>query len=211
MKKILILAVITSALALNIIGVVKADLATPFVDTAEVGEISTGQCWLISGFQDEYLVVVATDAEEYIVLSATSDKGVVDESLLGKPVILNAKVIEKKIRTDGNIYMLLKILSVKLAAIEQAMVDESKENKEINEEKVKAIGIKALRDKDAMTKIRYFPEKIDDKYIRVYPPKKRDESWLVYYTPPYKKGAYCVWYVEINNEGEIIGGQYKVE
>lgn len=125
MKRLLSYILITGVFLLNIIGVVKADFATPFVDTAEVGEIATERCWLISAFQNAYLVVVATDTEEYIVLSAIAAEGVVDESLLGKPVILKAKVMEKEIRTDGNMHMRLEILSVKPAVVEQPKVTES--------------------------------------------------------------------------------------
>ncbi|MDP3041604.1 MAG: hypothetical protein Q8N62_02560 [Candidatus Omnitrophota bacterium] len=117
MKRLLSYIFIAGVFLLNIIGVVKADLATPFVDTVEVGEISTGRCWLISEYQNEYLVVVATDTSEFMILSAIAAEGVVDESLLGKPVILKAKVMEKKIRPDGKLHMLLEILSVKPVVI----------------------------------------------------------------------------------------------
>ncbi|MDD5596102.1 MAG: hypothetical protein PHY94_07680 [Candidatus Omnitrophica bacterium] len=113
MKRLLNYTLIASIFLLNIIGRINADIATPFVDTGKVGEISEGYCWLISENKNDYLVIVHTDTAEFMVLSAIDTQGVVNESLLGKPVILKAKVLKKEIRENEEPYILLEILSVK--------------------------------------------------------------------------------------------------
>ena len=96
---------------------VKADFATSFVDTGAVGEITEGRCWLAwtNGNEkgDAFLVIVSTDTLQHMVLDATAKKGVIPESLWGRPIIVKAKILRMEYRSDGYLDMMLEVLSAK--------------------------------------------------------------------------------------------------
>ena len=97
---------------------VEAYFATPFVDTGTVGEITEGRCWLAwtngDEKEDAFLVVVFTDTLEYYVLHGTAKKGVVPESLWGRPIVIKAKILEKKHISDRDPpHVKLEVLSAK--------------------------------------------------------------------------------------------------
>jgi len=96
---------------------VEAYFATPFVDTGSVGEITEGRCWLAwtngNEKEDAFLVIVSTDTLQHIVLHGTARKGIVQELMWGKPVIVKAKILEKEYRSDDYLQVILEVLSVK--------------------------------------------------------------------------------------------------
>jgi len=78
-----------------------ADFATPFMEiNNKVGDVSEAHGYVVALSHevescDHYLVVVTTDTMEHRVLDATADKNVVKEALLGRPVMIKAKVVDR--------------------------------------------------------------------------------------------------------------------
>jgi general secretion pathway protein G len=100
---IVALALTCSFLLMGLFGgtIAMADFATPFVEiNNKVGDVSEAHGYVVAlGHEvencDYYLVVVTTDTREHVVLDATADKNVVKEALLGRPVLIKAKVVDR--------------------------------------------------------------------------------------------------------------------
>ena len=97
-----------------------ADRATPFVETTrKVGDVSESYGYVVAQRPKveeckHYLVIVGTDTMQHVVIRATAKKGMVKESLLGRPVMIKAEVTErKKDPKTERVTVQLKILSVK--------------------------------------------------------------------------------------------------
>jgi hypothetical protein len=97
-----------------------ADWATPFVEiNNKLGDVSESHAYVVAlGADvetcDHYLVVVTTDCMEHIVIRATAEPGVVKESLLGRPVLVRGKVVERKEDSEtGRVSVELQILEMK--------------------------------------------------------------------------------------------------
>ena len=82
-----------------------ADFATPFVETTPVGETSKEHGYIVSlGPQGTHvLVIVMTDQLEHLVLRGVAEKGVVQDSMLGRRAIIQAKVLKKEIDKSKNL------------------------------------------------------------------------------------------------------------
>jgi len=97
-----------------------ADFATPFAGVNnEVGDVSEAHGYVVAmgpNVRDckYYLVIVMTDCMEHVVMMATAEKGVVKESLLGRPVIVGAEVTgRKQDPKTKHVTVRLKILSLR--------------------------------------------------------------------------------------------------
>ena len=92
-----------------------ADFATPFVETTPVGGTSKEYGYLVSlGPQGtRFLVVVTTDQMEHLVLQAVAEKGVVEDSVLGKRAVIQAQVLKRELDEGrGRVDVKLKITRV---------------------------------------------------------------------------------------------------
>lgn len=99
-------AAILVVTTLLVIGVARADFATPFVEIQnKVGDISEGHGYVVATSNDKepagFLVIVLTDTMEHVVIRAKADPGTVKPSLLGRPVIVKAK-ITKRVEASGS-------------------------------------------------------------------------------------------------------------
>jgi hypothetical protein len=85
-----------------------ARTATPFKETGAIGETVTASGWVItrgsSNLQtptsegDRFVVLVLSGCtEEFVALEAEAKEGVVPEALLGRPVRITARIVEKYI------------------------------------------------------------------------------------------------------------------
>ena len=75
-----------------------ADMATPWVENAKVGDESEHQAWVISvdAEQSTYNVLVLTDRHQPVLLQATAEKGVVPATVLGRLATVKAKVTKQE-------------------------------------------------------------------------------------------------------------------
>ena len=92
-----------------------ADFATPFVETTPVGGTSKEYGYLVSTGAEgtHFLVIVMTDQLQYHVLRGVADKGVVEDSVLGKRALIQARVLKKQRDKDkGRVNVELKITRV---------------------------------------------------------------------------------------------------
>ncbi len=96
------------------------DFAVPLVEiNNKVGNVAEIHGYVVAlGHNVEdckyYLVLVTNDRMEHIVISATADKNVVKESLLGRPVIIKAQVTDRKEDPKTKrVVVKLKILSIR--------------------------------------------------------------------------------------------------
>ena len=82
-----------------------ADFATPFVETTPVGGTSKEYGYLVSlGPQGtDFLVIVMTDQLEFRVLRGVADKGVVEDSVLGKRAVIQARVLKQMAATASGV------------------------------------------------------------------------------------------------------------
>ncbi|MBI2093263.1 MAG: hypothetical protein HYT88_00865 [Candidatus Omnitrophica bacterium] len=97
--KSLTFPVILSLVALMAPTCVQADLATPFLEDVAEGETGTKRGWLVAldpdGEPASFVILVMSDTLEIIAMEARATKGVVDATMLGKPVLITAKVLKK--------------------------------------------------------------------------------------------------------------------
>ena len=100
-----------------------ADYAAPFLEiNNKIGDVSEAHGYVVAtGHEDSthFLVIVRTDTMEHIAIRATAGKDVVKESLLGRPVIIKAEVVDRKEDRDKRITVQLKLLSVRSASKEE--------------------------------------------------------------------------------------------
>jgi len=103
----------------------RADFSTPFVENTKVGDVSKRHGYVVATSNKKeskgFLVIVSTDTEEYVVIPATAEKGTVDNSLLGRPVVIEAEIV-KRIESPKSkrVFVTLKIRSVERAEISQS-------------------------------------------------------------------------------------------
>jgi len=88
---------LTSSLAM-------ADFATPFVETTPVGGTSKEYGYLVSlgPTGTHFLVVVKNDQMEFLALHGFAEKGVVQDSMLGRRAVIQARVLKKEIDKSTN-------------------------------------------------------------------------------------------------------------
>jgi hypothetical protein len=97
----LVYVIIFFAAILLFTNVLKADFATPFVEVNnKIGDISEASGYVISldpNIEEctNFLVIVLNDCMEYVSIKATATKKLITQSLLGRPVIIKAKVINR--------------------------------------------------------------------------------------------------------------------
>ncbi len=79
-----------------------ADFATAFVETTKVGETSTEYGYIVSlGAEGtNYLVIVMNDQMQHVVLQAVAKKGAVQDSEVGRHVLIQAEVLSKEINQN---------------------------------------------------------------------------------------------------------------
>ena len=147
-----------------------ADFATPFVETTPVGGTSKEYGYLVSlGPQGtHFLVVVTTDQMEHLVLQAVAEKGVVEDSVLGKRAVIQAQVLEKKLdEARGHIDVKLKITRVwpdaerpndepkgRTSAEKGPPPGKNARGKNVDEESFKGITLVAARNMDRVDRYR---------------------------------------------------------
>lgn len=94
-----------------------ADFSTPFVESNNnVGDVSKSRGYIVAtGIPSEtahFLVIVTTDTLQHITIRATAKKGVVPESALGRPAIIEAKIVERReAKETKRVTVTLEILS----------------------------------------------------------------------------------------------------
>ena len=81
-----------------------ADFATPFVETTPVGGTSKEYGYLVSlgPTGTHFLVVVKNDQMEFLVLRGVAEKGIVQDSMLGRRAVIQAKVLKKELDEGKN-------------------------------------------------------------------------------------------------------------
>jgi len=101
----------------------QADFATVFTEiNNKVGDVSEAHGHVVAlGHEVDschnYLVIVRTDTMQYVILNATADKSVVQGPLLGRPVMIKAKVVDQtQDQQTGRVLPTLRILSVTSSA-----------------------------------------------------------------------------------------------
>ena len=116
--------VVLLIVALILPTLVRAYSATPFLEDVAEGEHGTKRGWLVAIDSDgelaAFLVLVMSDTEEILAMEAHAQRGVVHDAMLGKPVLITAKVLKKDPdRSPEWTQVQLEILHVEL-------IDESK-------------------------------------------------------------------------------------
>lgn len=111
---------IFSAAILLFTNVLEADFATPFVGiNNKVGDISESYGYVVAldpniGECTYFLVIVINDREQYVVINATAKKKLITQSLLGRQVIIKAKVVSRNEDSKTKkVEIKLEILSVR--------------------------------------------------------------------------------------------------
>ena len=78
------------------LGEIRADLATPFVDTGnKKGDVSVTHGFVVAlgpEIGERFMVIIIDDGEQPVVLWATAKKGIIKESLLGREVLVKARI-----------------------------------------------------------------------------------------------------------------------
>jgi hypothetical protein len=100
----------------------QADFATPFVEiNNHVGDISEARGFVVARCNpveecSHFIVIVSTDRLTFVTIGATAESDVVKNSLVGRPVIIKAEVIDDIENGKPKMYdQQLKILSVRAA------------------------------------------------------------------------------------------------
>ena len=112
-------ATIFLAAILLFTNVLEADFATPFVEVNnKVGDISEAYGYVVALSPNiekctHFLVIVIDDRMRPVGFYATAEKKLITQSLLGRPVIIKAKVVSREEYRDKTKDIRLEILSVR--------------------------------------------------------------------------------------------------
>lgn len=98
----------------------EADFATPFVEiNNKVGDISEAHGYVVALSRNaegctSFLVIVATDEEQHVVINATARRKLITRAFIGRPVTIRAKIIKRSENSKNNKTEIeLEILSVR--------------------------------------------------------------------------------------------------